>query len=36
MARRAAYMSRTARPHRMRYQIAARIIGALHRHGIYW
>lgn len=36
MARRTAYMSRTARPHRMRYQIAARIIGALHRHGIYW
>ncbi|KRQ96153.1 hypothetical protein [Bradyrhizobium valentinum] len=36
VARRAAYTSRTARPHRVRYQIAARIIGALHRHGIYW
>jgi hypothetical protein len=36
VARRTAYMSRTARPHRVRYQIAARIIGALHRHGIYW
>jgi hypothetical protein len=36
VARRAAYMSRSARPNRIRYQIAARIIGALHRHGIYW
>jgi hypothetical protein len=36
VARRTAYTSRTARPHRVRYQIAARIIGALHRHGIYW
>lgn len=36
VARRAAYTSRTARPHRVRYHIAARIIGALHRHGIYW
>jgi hypothetical protein len=36
MARRAAYMSRSARPHGMRYSIKARIIGALHRHGIYW
>ncbi|MEH2521556.1 putative membrane protein [Bradyrhizobium sp. AZCC 1610] len=35
MARRAAYMSRSARPHGVRYRIA-RIIGALHRHGIYW
>jgi hypothetical protein len=36
MARRAAYMSGRARPHGMRYSIKARIIGALHRHGIYW
>jgi hypothetical protein len=35
MARRAAYMSGRARPHGVRYRIA-RIIGALHRHGIYW
>jgi septal ring-binding cell division protein DamX len=35
MARRTAYMSRGARPHGVRYRIA-RIIGALHRHGIYW
>jgi len=36
MAQRTAYMSRGARPHGMRYSIKARIIGALHRHGIYW
>jgi outer membrane biosynthesis protein TonB len=36
MARRTAYMSRTASAHRVRYSIQARIIGALHRHGIYW
>ena len=35
VARRTAYMSRSARPHGVRYRIA-RIIGALHRHGIYW
>jgi hypothetical protein len=35
MARRTAYMSGRARPHGVRYRIA-RIIGALHRHGIYW
>jgi len=35
-ARRAAYMSRSAGSHRMRYGIRARIITALHRHGIYW
>ena len=35
-ARRAAMMSRSAGQHRMRYGIRARIIGALHRHGIYW
>jgi len=35
MAGRAAYMSRGARPPGIRYRIA-RIIGALHRHGIYW
>jgi hypothetical protein len=35
-ARRTAYMSGRARPHGMRYSIKARIIGALHRHGIYW
>jgi len=35
MARRTAYMSRSARPHGIRFRIA-RIIGALHRHGIYW
>jgi hypothetical protein len=35
-ARRAAMMSRSAGQHRMRYSIKARIIGALHRHGIYW
>jgi hypothetical protein len=29
-------MSRSAGQHRMRYGIRARIIGALHRHGIYW
>jgi hypothetical protein len=36
VARRTAYMSGGARPHSMRYSIKARIIGALHRHGIYW
>jgi hypothetical protein len=35
MARRTAYMSRSARPHGIRFRIA-RIVGALHRHGIYW
>ena len=35
-ARRAAMMSRSAGAHRMRYGIRARIISALHRHGIYW
>jgi hypothetical protein len=35
-ARRAAMMSRSAGQHRMRYGIRARIISALHRHGIYW
>jgi len=35
MDRRTAYMSRSARPHGIRFRIA-RIIGALHRHGIYW
>ncbi|UPK04236.1 hypothetical protein [Bradyrhizobium sp. 170] len=35
VARRTAYISRSARPHGVRYRIA-RIIGALHRHGIYW
>jgi hypothetical protein len=36
VARRTAYMSARAGSHRMRYGIRARIIGALHRHGIYW
>jgi hypothetical protein len=35
-AQRAAMMSRGAGQHRMRYGIRARIISALHRHGIYW
>jgi hypothetical protein len=35
-ARRAAMMSRGAGAHRMRLGIRARIIMALHRHGIYW
>ncbi|MEH2524382.1 MULTISPECIES: hypothetical protein [unclassified Bradyrhizobium] len=35
VAQRTAYMSRSARPHGIRFRIA-RIIGALHRHGIYW
>jgi hypothetical protein len=35
-ARRAAMMSRSAGAHRMRFGIRARIIMALHRHGIYW
>jgi len=35
-ARRAAMMSRGAGQYRMRYGIRARIIAALHRHGIYW
>jgi hypothetical protein len=34
--RRTAMMSRGARPHSIRYGIKARIISALHRHGIYW
>jgi hypothetical protein len=29
-------MSRSTGSHRMRYGIRARIISALHRHGIYW
>jgi hypothetical protein len=29
-------MSRGAGQHRMRFGIRARIIMALHRHGIYW
>jgi hypothetical protein len=36
MARRTALMSRSGRPHNMRYGIKMRIISALHRHGIYW
>jgi hypothetical protein len=35
-AQRAAMMSRSAGQHRMRLGIRARIIMALHRHGIYW
>ena len=35
-ARRAALMSRSTGSHRMRYGIRARIVHALHRHGIYW
>ena len=35
-AQRAAMMSRGAGAHRMRFGIRARIISALHRHGIYW
>jgi len=35
VAGRMAYMSRRARPPGIRYRIA-RIVGALHRHGIYW
>jgi hypothetical protein len=35
-ARRAAMMSRGAGQHRTRFGIRARIIAALHRHGIYW
>ena len=35
-AQRAAMMSRSAGQHRTRYGIRARIIAALHRHGIYW
>jgi hypothetical protein len=35
-AQRAAMMSRSAGQHRMRFGIRARIIAALHRHGIYW
>ena len=35
VAGRTAYMSRRARPPGIRYRIA-RIVGALHRHGIYW
>lgn len=36
VARRTAMMSRSAGAHRMRYGIRARIVSALHRHGIYW
>jgi len=35
-ARRAAMMQRSAGAHRARFGIRARIIMALHRHGIYW
>jgi hypothetical protein len=35
-ARRAAMMQRSAGAHRIRFGIKARIISALHRHGIYW
>ena len=35
-ARRAAMMQRGAGQHRLRFGIRARIIIALHRHGIYW
>jgi hypothetical protein len=35
-AQRAAMMSRSAGSYRTRYGIRARIITALHRHGIYW
>jgi hypothetical protein len=35
-AQRAAMMSRGAGQHRMRFGIRARIVAALHRHGIYW
>ena len=35
-AQRAAMMSQRAGAHRMRFGIRARIIMALHRHGIYW
>jgi hypothetical protein len=35
-AQRAAMMSRGGGAHRMRFGIRARIISALHRHGIYW
>ena len=35
-AQRAALVSRSAGSHRMRYGMRARIISALHRHGIYW
>jgi len=34
--RRTASASRFAKPHRARYSIQARIVHALHRHGIYW
>jgi hypothetical protein len=34
--RRTASMSRGMRPHRRHYRLEARIIHALHRHGIYW
>jgi hypothetical protein len=36
VARRTMMMSRSAGQYRMRYGIRARIISALHRHGIYW
>ena len=35
-ARRTAMMPRSAGVHRVRFGIRARIISALHRHGIYW
>jgi len=35
-ARRVAMMQRSAGVHRVRFGIKARIISALHRHGIYW
>ena len=35
-ARRAAMMQRGAGQHRPRFGFRARIIMALHRHGIYW
>ncbi|WP_065753920.1 hypothetical protein [Bradyrhizobium paxllaeri] len=34
--RRTASMHRSVRPHRIRYSIQARIVRALHQHGIYW
>jgi hypothetical protein len=35
-AQRAAMMQRQMAAHRARYGIKARIVSALHRHGIYW
>ena len=34
--RRTASMSGRMRPHSLRYSLQARIVRALHRHGIYW